>query len=76
MDFIHIKAVFEDQFSGAKVTKIITRSKETFNKMVEGVGSTFSHFDKATQIRYDMKVISVEQAVQDDMDENFQPKTK
>lgn len=66
MDIVHIKVVLEDQFSGARTTKIVTRSKEIFDKMVADIGSTFSQFDKAAQIRYDWKVIDVKQAVPED----------
>lgn len=66
MNIVHVLVVFEDQFSGAKETKIITTSEPLFNKMKDGIGSTFSHFDKKAQIRYDYKVIEVRQAVPDD----------
>lgn len=66
MDIIHVLTVLEDQFSGAKMRKITTASEPTFKKMVAGIGTTFSHFDKAAQIRFDYKVIEVRQAVPED----------
>lgn len=66
MDIIHTLTVLQDQFSGATTRKITTVSQATFDKMVAGIGSTFSHFDKVAQIRSDYKVIEVRQAIQSD----------
>ncbi len=66
MDIIHTLTVLEDQFSGAITRKITTQSKLTFDKMVEGIGTTFSHFDKVSQIRSDYKVVDVRQAQPED----------
>jgi hypothetical protein len=64
MDIVHIKVVFEDQFSGAKNTKIVTRSAPTFEKMKAGIGSVLERFEN--NIRWQWKVISVEQAKPED----------
>lgn len=63
---VHVKVVFEDQFSFAKKTSIVTRSIETFEKMKAGIGSTFQKVEN--HIRFDWKVISVEQAKPEDYD--------
>lgn len=70
MDMVHTYTVLEDQFSGAKTIKIVTVSDDTFNKMVKGIGSTFSQFDKVAAIRYNWKVIEVRQATQQDYKNN------
>ena len=62
MDIVHVKTTFVDLFSGSKTVKVTTVSKPTFDKMKAGRGTTFSHFDKAQQIRYNFKVENVEQA--------------
>lgn len=66
MDIIHTLVEMEDQFSGATQTKIITTSLDKFNKMVSGIGSTVSHFDKVAQIRFNWKITNVRQAIADD----------
>lgn len=63
-DIVHTKVVFEDQFSFAKETRIVTVSRPTFEKMKAGVGSTFSKL--INHIRFDFKVMSVEQATPED----------
>ncbi len=65
-DIVHIFVKFEDQFSGAKDTKIVTKSAATFEAMKRGIGSTFNQFDKKAGINYTWKVIEVRQAEQAD----------
>ena len=60
MDIVHVKVTFEDTFSGATTTKVVTRSKETFEKMKKEIGSIVSVFENG--IHWDWKVIKVEQA--------------
>lgn len=66
MDIVHVLCILEDQFSGAKVKKITTNSKDTFDKMVAGIGTTFTYFNNNSQIRSDYKVIEVRQATPED----------
>ncbi len=65
-DIIHIFVKFEDQFSGAKDTKIVTKSAQTFEAMKRGIGTVFNQFDKKAGINYTWKVIEVRQATQQD----------
>ena len=65
-DIIHIFVKFQDQFSGANDTKIVTRSAATFEAMKRGIGTTFNKFDKNEGINYTWKVIEVRQAEQTD----------
>lgn len=69
MDVVHVKVVFEDQFSGAKRTTIVTRSKPTFEKMKAGIGSIVRRFEN--HINWEWKVISVSQAQPEDY-KNYQ----
>lgn len=66
MNIIHTFVKFEDTFSGCIDTRITTVSQLTFDKMKDGIGSTFRKFDKAAQIAYNWKVIEVRQAIQSD----------
>lgn len=63
-DIVHAKVVFEDQFSFAKETRITTVSSQTFEKMKAGIGSTFEKIEN--HVRFNWKVISVEQAKPED----------
>jgi len=65
-DIIHVFCKFEDQFSGAKDTKIVTKSAQTFEAMKRGIGSIFNQFDKKQGINYTWKVIEVRQATPED----------
>ena len=65
-DIIHVFCKFEDQFSGAKNTKIVTKSALTFEQMKKGIGTIFNQFDKSAGINYTWKVIEVRQATQED----------
>ena len=58
MDIVNIKVTFEDQFSGAKMVKEVTRSKDTFDKMQKSIGQIIHQFEN--NIRYEWKVISTE----------------
>ena len=40
MDIINIKITFEDKSTGTKLTKQVTRSEDTFNKMLNSIGQT------------------------------------
>jgi hypothetical protein len=63
MNTINATVTFVDQFSGATTTKTITVvDKAAFDNMKHNIGSTFSHFDKATHIRSEWKVIDVKQS--------------
>lgn len=42
MNIIHVYVKFEDLFSFAITEKIVTVSEDSYDKMVEGIGSTFS----------------------------------
>ncbi len=70
MNIIHAYTLLEDQFSGAKESRIVTVSQVTFDKMVNGIGTTFSQFDKVQAIRYNWKVIEVRQALNSDYQNN------
>lgn len=63
---IHAFIKFEDAFSGCIVCKIITASEDTFQKMLNGIGSSFSHFDKVAAIRSEWVVKEVRQATEAD----------
>ena len=65
-DLIHAFVKFEDQFSGAKETKIVTTSGQKFETMKRGIGTVFNQFDKKAGINYTWKVIEVRQATQQD----------
>lgn len=60
MDIVHAKVTVIDCFSKSVTIKTVTVSQPTFEKMKLGIGSNFSYFDN--HIKYDMKVINVEQA--------------
>jgi len=63
MNIIHTTITFEDTFSFAKTTRTTTLSEDTFNKVkVNDIGKIVSYFDKAAQIRYNMKIVSIEQS--------------
>lgn len=51
----------QDCFSGTTDTIQKEVDQETFYKMVNGVGSIFSKYDPVQGIRYDWKVLSVNQ---------------
>lgn len=70
MNIIHAYTLFEDQFSGAKESRIVTVSQVTFDKMIKGIGTTFSQFDKVQSIRYNWKVLEVRQALNSDYQNN------
>jgi hypothetical protein len=65
-DLVHIYIKFEDQFSGAINEKIVARSGATFVRMIEGIGTTFNHYDKKQGINYTWKVLEVRQATEQD----------
>lgn len=65
---IHVFVKFEDQFSFAYVTRIVTRSASTFEKMKKGIGTIVPYFDKKQHIRLALKVLEVRQATPDDYD--------
>jgi hypothetical protein len=73
MKIVHTYVKFQDQFSFAYSAKIVTVSEEKHNKMVEGIGTTFSHFDKVNHIREDLKVITVRRATESDYKETNTP---
>lgn len=60
MDIVHIKVTFKDTFSGAMTTKTVTRSKDTFDKMKNGIGSIVTVFEN--NIKWNWEVVKVEQA--------------
>ena len=60
MDIVHIQVTFEDTTSGATMVKVCTRSKETFERMKQGIGTIVPHFDN--NIKWLWKVVKVEQA--------------
>jgi hypothetical protein len=66
MNIIHTLVLFQDTFSGATEKKIVSVSQEKFNKMAQGIGSTFDRFDKVAAIHYNFKVIEVRQAKNED----------
>ena len=66
MNIIHALVSLEDTFSGCKTQKITTVSEITFNKMKQGIGTTFKQFDKKTQISYTWQVLDVRQALPSD----------
>ena len=61
MDMVHTKITFEDTFSKAKNIKTTTVSKHTFDKMLNDIGKIISYFDKVNQIKWNMKIIKIEQ---------------
>jgi hypothetical protein len=62
MNMKHVKIIFEDTFSFARVEKTTTVSEPTFNKMQEEVGKiVIDRFNKSTQIHETLKLISVTQ---------------
>lgn len=66
MKIVHAYVKFTDLFSFAITEKIVTVNEDTFNKMVKGIGSDFSRFDKANQIREHLQVTEVRQATESD----------
>lgn len=66
MNLIHAYIKLEDTFSGAKDHRIKSVSQSTFDLMLKGVGTTFSHFDKVAAIHSNWKVLEVRQATSED----------
>lgn len=64
MDIVHIKVVFRDAFSGATMTKFVTKPVDMFEKMKKGIGTSCPQFDG--NINWDWVVESVEQIKQED----------
>ncbi len=56
---INIKVTFEDTFSKCLLTKVCTRSEETFRKMQNGIGQTVRQVENG--IAFEWRVIKVEQ---------------
>jgi uncharacterized coiled-coil protein SlyX len=59
MNLINIKITFQDQFSFALMTKQVTRSEVTFEKMKASIGTIINRFED--NIHWQWQVISVEQ---------------
>jgi hypothetical protein len=51
----------EDEFSGAVETLNKEVGSDVFEKMCNSIGSTFTRYNPAQGIRFDWKVVSVEQ---------------
>lgn len=66
MKLIHVFVSLKDSFSGAYDNKIVSRSEETYNKMLRTKGKKFSRFDKQAQIHFNWEVLEVRQATADD----------
>lgn len=60
MDIVHIEVVFRDKFSGATEKKVVTRSKDTFEKMKRSIGQVVRRFEN--NIAWEWEVIEVKQA--------------
>lgn len=62
INMISTTITFEDTFSFAKTTRTTELSEPAFNNAkANDIGKVISYFDKAAQIRYNMKIISIEQ---------------
>ena len=60
MDIVHVEVTFRDKFSGATERKVVTRSKDTFDKMRQSIGQIVRRFEN--NIGCVWEVIKVEQS--------------